>query len=250
MNEEKFSGKASVYARFRPSYPDNLFEYLYTVMGFKKESVIADVGAGTGLFSRNLLERHSYVICVEPNEEMFLKAREKLSVYSNCLFLMTSAEDTGVESNSVDFLTAAQAFHWFDREKFKTECQRILKKEGKAVLVWNARDAKAPITIENAVINQKMCPNFKGFSGGAQQDPKAYGDFFKNGYCQYKTFQNDIEYDMEGFIGRSLSGSYTPRENEAHFAAYIKELKQLFQKYEKNDVVKIPQITHCYVGNV
>ena len=60
MNEEKFSGKADFYRKYRPSYPKELIDYLYTIH-FSSDSVIADFGAGTGIFTRLLLERGSKV---------------------------------------------------------------------------------------------------------------------------------------------------------------------------------------------
>jgi len=69
-NEERFSSKADIYKKFRPTYPKELIDYLYAQTGFTKDSKIADIGSGTGIFSRLLLEKGSYVWCVEPNNEM------------------------------------------------------------------------------------------------------------------------------------------------------------------------------------
>ena len=66
----KFDGLANLYEDGRPEYPTILIEKLYTDYGFKSTSIIADIGAGTGKFSKLLLEKGSKVFCVEPNKDM------------------------------------------------------------------------------------------------------------------------------------------------------------------------------------
>jgi len=140
MNEERFTDKAELYKKFRPSYPKELLDYLYTQIGFSKDCIIADIGSGTGIFSRLLIERGSFVYCVEPNEDMRQTAEKELSVYKKFASVNGSDKNTGLQDANVDFITVAQAIHWFDRQMFKSECQRILKPDGKVVLVWNERD--------------------------------------------------------------------------------------------------------------
>ena len=60
--------------------------------------------------------------------------------------------------------TVAQAFHWFDRDRFKAKCQRILKLDGSVVLLWNSTDNNSPINIEIANINRRLCEKFDGYS--------------------------------------------------------------------------------------
>ena len=126
MNEERFTGKADVYKKFRPSYPKELIDYLYSQVGFSQDSVIADIGSGTGIFSRLLLECGSQVYCVEPNDDMRQTAEKDLAGFRNFISVNAAAENTGLQEKSVHFVTAAQAFHWFDRQAYKLECQRIL----------------------------------------------------------------------------------------------------------------------------
>ena len=250
MNEEKFVGKAEVYAEFRPTYPEEFIEYLYATVGFSDSSTVADIGAGTGIFSKLLALKNTSLICVEPNTEMLNEARKTLGQFAKIKLIKASAENTTLHDNSVDFITVAQAFHWFEREKFKAECQRILKNNGKVVLVWNCRDNTNPVVIENAETNKRLCPDFKGFTSGLDENPQSYADFFKNGKCEYKTFISELKFDEERFIGRCLSGSYAPIKNSENYYAYIKEIKKLFNKYSKNKILSLPNITRSYVGEV
>lgn len=250
MNEEKFTGKASVYAKFRPTYPEALFKYLYTEVGFEKAATIADIGAGTGIFSKKLLENGSAVAVVEPNADMLTIAQKELLAYSKCNFVRASAEATTLMDASVDFITVAQAFHWFHRGKFKAECQRILKKRGKVVLVWNNRDSEDALTLENAAINKTLCPAFKGFSGGSNQNPEAFAGFFRDGHCEYRVFTNHLFFDKEGFVGRNLSASYAPLPNTHQYDEYSKKIAALFDKYSNHGQITVKNFTHSYVGEV
>ena len=251
MNEEKFTRRAEAYAKHRPGYPDSLLEYLYTELGFSKSSVIADIGAGTGIFSEYMLRRGSTVYGVEPNEDMRLKAEERFSGYKNFRSVCASAEHTGLNAASVDDITAAQSFHWFDKALFRAECQRILRPDGIVALIWNSRDAQSPLTQENDALNRKYCLRYKGFSGGVRtEDAGQFADFFRDGAYFRNSFRNDLLFDKEGFIGRNLSGSYAPLPEEEAYAPYVRELTQLFEKYKNGGLICIPNTTYCYAGKV
>lgn len=114
MNEQKFTGKADLYEKFRPGYPDELIDFLY---GNARCDNVADIGAGTGKFTRCLLKKPWKVIAVEPNDDM----RGKLAAIEGITVVNAPAENTGLADKSVGLVTAAQAFHWFDAERFKTE---------------------------------------------------------------------------------------------------------------------------------
>ncbi len=248
MNEEKFLGKATLYAKFRPTYPTAAIDYLYTAIGFDENCKIADIGAGTGILSNLLLQRGSAVVCVEPNDDMLATAKQALSDHPKVQFVKASAEQTMLQDHSVDFITVAQAFHWFDRRPFRAECDRILKKGGKVVLLWNHQAHTDTIRVEMAEINRRFCPDFKGFSGGSAQHADAYTDFFKDGLCTYKTFPNDLYADENNFIGRCLSSSYAPKEDSPLYTAYLAALRTLFNTHSKDGLLVMPNKTHLYIG--
>ena len=90
---------------------------------------MADIGSECGIFSHQLLESGLHVIGVEPNDDMRKMAEQSLKLYSRFQSIKATAENTTLKENSVDLVTVAQAFHWFDKEAFKIECQRILKQK-------------------------------------------------------------------------------------------------------------------------
>ncbi|MDM8150053.1 class I SAM-dependent methyltransferase [Priestia megaterium] len=247
---DKFTDKAEVYAKYRPSYPYEYIEYLITEAGLNQDCIIADIGSGTGILSRQLIEKGFPVIGVEPNDDMRSVAEQSLKLDSRFISIKATAENTTIKDDSLDLVTVAQAFHWFDKEKFKLECQRILKQDAKVALVWNSRDGSSDINKESAEVCQKYCPNFKGFSGGIEETPVVYQQFFKDGKYDFRNFRNDLQFDFNGFLGRYLSASYSPKKTDKEYNPFIAALSNLFEKYSKNGKVVIPNNTRSYLGKV
>ncbi len=246
-NTTKFTGIAAVYAKARPDYAPVFIDWLYGDAGMKTDSVVADIGSGTGIFSKALLEKGSTVYGVEPNVDMRATAENTLCGFPNFHSVNGTAENTTLEANSVDFITVAQAFHWFDVDSFKAECRRIIKPNGKVVLVWNSRVSTSKLVKENALICKKYCPNFKGFSGGLEQIDADISKFFDNRF-ELKRFENDLLFEKAKFIERSLSASYSLKETDSDYKSYIFELEALFNKYAVGNILTVPNETVGYIG--
>lgn len=90
----------------------------------------------------------------------------KLNKYNKLHAINGTAGNTTLDTSSVDFITSAQAFHWFNVHEFKRECKRILKLEGRVALVWNVREMESPLNQECFQIYKQYCQNFVGFNGG------------------------------------------------------------------------------------
>ena len=131
------------YVRFRPDYPKEVIGLLQSECGLTPQSIIADVGFGTGKLTKLFLENGNAVFGIEPNLEMREAGEHFLEGFSNFTSLATTAEDTAMPNASADFITAGQAFHWFDRKRCRKEFARILKPAGWIVLIWNDRKTQA-----------------------------------------------------------------------------------------------------------
>ncbi len=249
-NTEKFTGKADVYAKYRPGYPAELFEHLYQKYSLNASSVIADIGSGTGIFTRELLKSGMKVKAVEPNADMRLMAEKQLNSCPNFESVNGSAEHTTLSDGSIDLVTAAQAFHWFDPCLFRKECTRILKKDRFVVLVWNHRVDSAPLMEENAEVCRKFCADFHGFSGSRTRDPAPFRAFFRSGRYEELAFPHDLPLDLDAFVGRNLSASYAPQRGSERYSLFIEALAELFGKYERGGRVLMPNITRSYAGQV
>lgn len=251
-NTEKFTGKAIDYDKYRPGYPQALYNEIILKASLTDKSVIADIGAGTGKFSLPLLKAAYKVYCVEPNADMKERMDKNLGAFDGYMGVNATAEDTTFPINSVDCIVVAQAFHWFNRDFFRLECRRILKPQGKVFLIWNTRDEKAQSTQELYAVNKKYCPNFKGFSGGVElSDKNQFNDFFKNESCAVQIYHNDVFYDsVESFVGRTLSSSYALKPSENGFDEYVRELKGIYDKYADGNGFALKHKTVVFYGEV
>ena len=249
-SKEKFSNKVSDYMKYRPTYPKEFINYLINELGFSKNTVIADVGAGTGMLTYLLADKVKQIYAIEPNYNMRSACKDYCEEFNNFTAIDGSAEETGLLNHSVDFIVVAQAFHWFDRGKSKMEFYRILKPNGKVILAWNSRVAENTFIKENDKLCRRVCPEFEGFSGGIGNGPELFSDFFKNGFCESKVFENDRLLSLEEYIGGSLSASYAPAEGDENYQEFIDGLKELFEKYSRDGIVLLPNKTRSYVGEI
>ena len=244
-----FSGLAGEYPAGRPAYAKAFIEELYFRYGFTEDAVIADIGSGTGKFAKQLLDKGSFVYCVEPNDDMRNAAMAELRGYEKFRAVKGTAAETTLDGESVDYITTAQAFHWFDVALFQKECKRILRKDGKAFLIWNIRDMSAEINRSCFEIYSEYCPAFQGFNGGIQKDDARIKQFFEDRY-EYVEFDNPLSYDKEKFINRCLSSSYSLKKGDERFDEYINALGELFEKQAKAGVLTVANNTVAYVGRV
>lgn len=143
--KQRFSSRVENYEKYRPSYPAAVIDTLRGECGLSSRSTIADIGSGTGLFSRLFLDFGCRVFGVEPNPDMRAAGERVLSAYPRFTSLDGSAEATGLAVGSVDFAAAGQAFHWFDPPRARDEFARILRPGGWVVLAWNERRLDLPL---------------------------------------------------------------------------------------------------------
>lgn len=243
MNKHKFDGKATLYAAYRPTYSNRLIDDL--TADLPQDAAIADIGSGTGKLTELLLDRGYVVFAVEPNADM--RAAAEKSLGSRPLFrsVDASAEHTTLPYAGVSLVTAAQSFHWFDCNAFRSECIRILRPGGEVALIWNGYDEQAPATIALEETLLRHCPEFKGFRGGVRL-ARTFDDFFES--YTTTTYPGSVVYDREAFLGRSLSSSYALAENDAGYGDYIAALNGYFDKFSIDGSLSLPLIAVCHKG--
>lgn len=246
-NAERFSDRVANYVKYRPSYPKPAIDYLFE-NGIDKNSVICDIGSGTGILSKILIEQVCIVYGIEPNDKMRHYAEEDLKQYTNFKSLLAIAEDTGLKNNSVDAITAAQAFHWFDRSQCKKEFNRILKPDGKIFLIWNNRINNTKFLKEYDGILYQYGVDYSTVNHQNLTD-EIFAEFF-NGQFEKKTFDNHQDFSLEEFLGRVFSSSYTPLEGHPHYELFLDSLHAIYKKYNKNGIVKFNYQTEVILGKL
>lgn len=249
-SKERFSDRVDSYVKYRPSYPVAAIDYLYDVIGVERESTIADIGAGTGIFAELLVERGNTVIGVEPNTEMREVAVATLAEEPNFKVSAGSAEETGLPDHSVDYITCAQAFHWFDQQATQTEFKRILRAEGKVILIWNSRlTTGTPFLEQYEQLLRDYGTDYTKVNH-KNVSPEKLQPFFKKDTMELAKFGNRQVFDWEGLAGRLHSSSYVPTSDHPKYNDMIEQLKLIFEQNQQEGVVFFDYETEVFWGEV
>ena len=244
---QRFSSRVENYARFRPSYPQEIIDVLKQECGLTQASVVADIASGTGIFTRLLLESGNRVIGVEPNAEMRRAEEEYLANYPKFKSIAGTAEATALEDHCVDLITCAQAAHWFDREKALREFQRILRPGGYLVLIWNDRRIDATVFARD--YEQLLLKYGTDYAEVKRRD-NASAEFFGPIHCEKRVLRNFQELEYAGLEGRLLSSSYTPQAGHQSHSAMLRKLRDLFEAHETGGRVRMEYDTKIYFGQL
>lgn len=135
----RFGNRVDDYRKGRPGYPAAILDELRRTAVLTRESIVADIGCGTGLSAEPFLNAGCTVYGVEPNASMRTDAEAKFAARANFKSIDGTAEATGLSDRCVDWIVCAQSFHWFDSSRARSEFIRILKSGGAVALIWNER---------------------------------------------------------------------------------------------------------------
>lgn len=247
---EIFTKTVDYYTQYRPSYPEEVIQLLINKKILLKNAVIADLGAGTGIFTKLLLERGGLVYAVEPNQAMRTAAELELICYPNFKSVAATAEATTLPEQSIDLITVATAFHWMDANQAKLEFQRILKPSGYVALLWNVRDQ------EHSVLQQDYESLIKKYGHNYKErhedkfDVAKLENFFSPSIMHSAVFPYAQHFDWEGLKGRLLSTSYAPQPHEANFNIMLEELRAIYDQYQDQNKVEFLYRTMMYYGQL
>ena len=251
---KRFSDRVDYYVRSRPSYPPALLEFLRGRLGFTRAHVVADVGSGTGILTETLLKHGNTVHAVEPNEPMRRAAEEMLAArYPNFRSVAGTAEDTTLGDASIDFVTAGQAFHWFDPARARVEFARILRPGGSVVLVWNDRRLdRPPFAVGYEQLVRRYNTDFDKINhrNVSKDESEALRRFFGNARCDTINFDNPQTHDWDGVRARLLSSSYMPLSDDPRYEAMLKELRDVFDAHQQGGKVTLEYDTRVYFGKL
>jgi ubiquinone/menaquinone biosynthesis C-methylase UbiE len=246
---QRFSNRVDNYVKYRPHYPKEILEYLKEEINLNGSTVIADIGSGTGILTELFLQNGNKTFGVEPNAAMRLKGEELLNNYKNFISINATAEATTLNDASVDLIIAGQAFHWFDAEKTKKEFKRIAKANAYAALIWNNRQTETNLEKEYDTFLLKYATDYTNIDH-KNITPDKIEAFFHPQKVTLATFSIKQVFNYEELQGRLLSSSYISLEENEKYHSMMRELKELFEKYQTNGIVKFNYTTNVYLGRI
>jgi len=245
----RFSDRVENYVRYRPGYPMQVLRVLENDCGLTPGQVVADIASGTGIWTRNLLENGNHVFGVEPNAEMRQAGERLLASFPKFRSVAGTADATTLEDQGVEFVTAAQAAHWFDRERARREFARILKPAGWLVLLWNER-----LTDSTAFLREyeELLLTYGTDYAEVRQErtTDAVSEFFDRAPFQERAFEMRQEFDYAGLEGRLLSSSYAPGPEHPKHEPMLRELRRIFEAHAVAGRATLDYKTRVYFGRL
>ncbi|HUR49171.1 MAG TPA: class I SAM-dependent methyltransferase [Acidimicrobiales bacterium] len=195
-----YGNRSVTYQQARPAYHANLVERFVSRYG---SGCVVDVGAGTGIFTAQLVAAGVSVVAVEPVPEMRARIASTASPEE---VLDGTAEDLPLADDSIDTVVAAQAFHWFDHPAALKEMHRVLRLGGFLVTVWNVRGASAPwVAAYDEILSryEGATPRHKSMIWREAIDADPRFEFVEDW-----GIDNSQTTDVEGVVQRALSTSF------------------------------------------
>jgi SAM-dependent methyltransferase len=245
----RFSDRVENYARYRPGYPADVLRMLQSECSLTSGHVAADIASGTGLWTRVLLENGNPVFGIEPNAEMRQAGEQFLARFRNFTSVAGWAEATTLSDASVDFVTAAQSGHWFDRAKARKEFARILRPGGWLVLLWNERVTGSTPFLR--AYEQLLLDYGTDYADVRhERTTEAVNEFFDPAPFQEREFDMRQQFDYSGLEGRLLSSSYAPGPGHPKHGPMLAALRKIFEAHASGGLVSFDYKTRVYFGHL
>lgn len=217
-----FDREAAAYDRGRPGYPKEVFDFLENHFGWTPAAKIVDLAAGTGKFTRGLIDRGLQVTAVEP----VLGMRERFSEnFPGVPALEGTAERLPFAGESIDGVTVAQAFHWFDGARALPELHRVLKPGSPLVMVWNRRDSNEGWLKDLAALLETPRDTTPSYASGKWKTAFETTALFEP--LQKRDFGHVVRNDRASFIDRVRSISFVGAMSPADQKRFLDQIKNL-----------------------
>jgi SAM-dependent methyltransferase len=233
-SRERFSATVDNYRRYRPSYPDALFEWVFRAAALAAPARVADLGCGTGISTRLLAERGHDVVGIDPNEEMLEQARAE---GGGARYQRGEANAMGLEDASVDLVTVAQAYHWFEIEPSLRELRRVLRPGGACVAFWNLRGEGGFMRDYDALLRAHSSEY--GVLLKPLQTIAALEARPELRDVRKAEFVNAQMLDRDGLFGRAYSSSYVVH-GLSDREGFDRALGEIFDRHARDGLVEFP----------
>ena len=247
MNRRHFESGGETYARYRPGYPEEVVRSLLDSIPSIVSPVVADIGSGTGIFSRLLLDHGCTVRAVEPNDAMRQAAESRLGENPRFESVEGEAVATGLEDASVDAIAVAQAFHWFASDDAVREFRRILRPGGAVLLVWNDRKTDSDEfhrAYEDLLV--RYCTDYVAVTQANITEAVVRG-LFGGWHCELRLIENRQDLDWGSLRGRLESSSYCPSPEHPDHPRLMAALRELFDRTRSGSTVAMQYTCRAFL---
>jgi SAM-dependent methyltransferase len=249
--KERFTDRVEDYVKYRPGYPRAILHFLEGEAGLTEQTIVADVGSGPGNLSLLFLDQGNLVYGVEPNAAMRAAAESRLAGYANFISVDGSAESTGLPEDSVDLVTAGQAFHWFEADLARREFRRILRPEGSVALAWNDWSGRpSPFMQAYEALVERYGLGYQAVKHSNASGPERIADFFAEGSLVEVHYDTHQLVDLDRLRGRLMSASYAPKRDHPNYEPMMAELDHIFERFQVGGRVRFAYDTVVFAGRI
>ena len=246
----KFSSKAEIYHQYRWDYHPDAMAQMCQFSGINQNSVVADIGSGTGMLTAQLVSQVKQVYAIEPNEVMRNIAIKNLAQYPAFLSVDALADATTLPDHSVDLIVVGRAIHWFNPKTTKPEFLRILKPNGwLAICQVPCQNLSLLDTIDKLQKVEYGWNIFQDKSKFIDKENLLEYYFSNNNYRRIK-ITSVIEETWQVFLGRISSLSPAPNSNNPLFHKFKSEARKIFDLYSEEGILTINNYTEINLGTL
>lgn len=247
MPQDLFSNHSSDYARYRPTYPAALFDYLASICAQKR--LAWDCATGNGQAAIELASRFEHVIATDLSQKQLTQAPE----HSGIDYRVATAEDSGITPDSVDLITVAQALHWFDLPAFYAQAQKVGRTSGSWIAIWGYSLASITPQVDALV------SHYYSQTVGPYWDParKIVNDGYRAIAFPFAEttpppFSMETEWDLAHFLGYLGTWSATHAATQALGTNPLETLAPKLQQAwgEPHHALRIRWPLHLRVGRI
>lgn len=243
--QKGFSQGAQLYQHARPSYPDEIVDWLKNTLHLHAKSKVVDLGAGTGKFIPYLKKITPYVFAIEPIAEMLNQLIEQ---YPDIHTIQTDSKNLTLPSNSVDAILCAQSFHWFANEESLNEIYHVLKPKAALGLIWNQRDISVDWVRAISELITPLEGDTPRFYRGTWQQAFDHQTLFqlesmqKYQFAHHGTIEQVV---IQRILSTSFIAASSLYEKERIRFELLKIMEQYLGKNAK-DTIDFPYVTYVY----
>jgi SAM-dependent methyltransferase len=242
-----FDGKAERYARNRLDYSPSAIDAIIALAGLGKTSVIADLGAGTGMLTRHFVDHVGHVFAIEPNDDMRTLALSRLGHRESLHLIKGAAHDTGLPDHSIDAVMAGRALRWFDPVPSHAEILRILRPGGWLIAL------RTPVTdaYSRAALKRLRDERISRHDRSRHHPPHlVVRTYFGVDDHICLTYPCATQETWPEFLGRMQSMAFSPQPGDSKYADFERVAREIFDGGSVDGALSVEYVTELRMKQV